>query len=70
MHFINKNSDEKFVDNTWGWTYEFYDYYFLRELYESEYNNISDLLNDVRKIIYDINCNFIEKLIYKDYELI
>lgn len=70
VHFINKNVHGKYIDNTWGWMYEFYNYYFLKEVDESEYNDIGKLLSDVREKIYNANCNFVERLIYKSYELI
>lgn len=70
VHFINKNVDGKYVDNTWGWIYKYYDYYFIKEVSEDECDTIWDLLSDTKKSLINVNCNFIEKMIYGNENII
>ncbi|QGZ99421.1 hypothetical protein [Dehalobacter restrictus] len=55
IHFINQLFDGKYQDNTWGWLYEFYDYYLIREVDESEYGDIGEILNSVRETLVKSN---------------
>jgi len=48
VHFINKDSDGKFVDNTLGWEYEYLDYYIVDKVKECDFENIAQLLLDIK----------------------
>jgi len=37
VHYINQTEDGKYVDNTLGWQYKEFEYYFIREIREEEY---------------------------------
>jgi len=49
IHFINKDENDKWVDNTWGWCYKFYDYYYIKEVKETEFDTIGNILRDTKK---------------------
>lgn len=59
VHFVNKNKDNKFVDNTWGWLYEQVDYYIIRKVNTDEYDNIWDLLDRTKRSLVFNNSNCI-----------
>lgn len=40
VHYINVDNDGKYVDNTFGWEYMRYDYYFIREIQPDEYPSL------------------------------
>ncbi len=63
LHFINKNTeDNKFIDNTLGWEYKFYNYRIIREITQEEYNIIWDVFDNTRKYIHKINTNWFERI--------
>lgn len=69
VHFINKNNDGKFVDNTWGWLYEQADYYIVRKVNESEYNDIWNLLDKMKKnLVFNNSNSFLRKIHRIDYK--
>lgn len=53
VHFINKNND-KYIDNTWGWLWKTGDYYLVKEIEESEYDAIGDILESTRQSLLDL----------------
>jgi hypothetical protein len=65
VHFINQLVDGKYQDNTWGWLYQDYDYYLIREVDESEYDYINDILTDTKKALYDLYANWFDKYILR-----
>lgn len=64
VHFINKNED-KYIDNTLGYMFEYYDYYIIRKVYEDEFKNIGDLLEKVKDILLDKYVNRIIRKLFK-----
>ncbi|MBX4152360.1 hypothetical protein, partial [Paenibacillus lautus] len=38
VHFINQNEEGKFVDHTWGWMMQHYNYYLIKEIEDVEQN--------------------------------
>lgn len=62
IHFINQfENDGKYQDNTWGWLYEEYDYYLIKELTIDEQKNIGDYFRSLRSSIIEINSTKIER---------
>lgn len=49
VHFINKNKDGKFVDNTLGYQFELYDYYIIRKIEESEFDDMDNMLTTIKE---------------------
>jgi hypothetical protein len=56
-HFINQLSNGKYVDHTWGWLYKWYDYYLIREIDKSEFNNIGEILESLKESLVVSNSN-------------
>ena len=67
VHFINKDNDDKYVDNTLGWCYEAYNYYIVRKIEYYEYNRISDILNNMKKELVFKHSNKIMRSLAKIY---
>lgn len=65
VHFINGTSDGKYVDNTLGWRYEQIDYYIIREVDESEYHDIWNLLDNTKKFLFNLYATWIDKYILR-----
>lgn len=66
IHFINKQ-DNKYIDNTWGWLYEEYNYYIIRKVDVTEYCTISELLSVTRDSLLDLYSNSrIRKIILRN----
>jgi hypothetical protein len=64
IHFINQLNDGKFQDNTWGWLYQDYSYYIVREIDKSEHNNISNIFDGLRATLVKNNSNsFLRKVL-------
>jgi hypothetical protein len=57
IHFINQLDDGIYQDNTWGWLYSSYDYYLIKEVDKSEYDDIWNLLDSIRKNLINSNSN-------------
>jgi len=57
VHFINKDKDGIYVDNTLGWKYELYDYYIIKKLDESEFESIDKILNDTKADLLNKHSN-------------
>jgi hypothetical protein len=67
VHFINRNKDWKFVDNTLGWKFEQYDYYIMKKIEEDQYNSIDDILNESKEALLNLNSSrFKNKLFFID----
>ena len=64
VHFIN-GKDGKYVDNTLGWRYEQIDYYIIREVDESEYKDIWNLLDNTKKFLFNTYATWIDKYILR-----
>lgn len=68
VHFINKDNDNKYVDNTLGWCYKDYDYYIIRKIKRYEYDNISNILIDTKKeLVFKHSNKIMRKLTKIDY---
>ena len=71
IHFINQLPDGRYQDNTWGWLYEFYDYYVVREVDPSEYSDIGEILDSIRGSLVKGSSNwFLRKFFRVDLEII
>lgn len=71
VHFINQLDNGKYQDNTWGWLYEYYNYYIVREIDPSEYGFIGDILESVRESLVRNNSNgLLRKLFRVSLEII
>lgn len=64
VHFINKK-DNKYVDNTLGWTYEYGDYYVIRKIDNSEYKDIDNILGDTKDMLLDLFIHRFTRKIFK-----
>jgi hypothetical protein len=62
IHFVNQLEDGVYQDNTWGWLYGSYDYYFIKEVDKSEQDDIWELLGSIRKSLTESNSN---RFLYK-----
>ncbi|MEC4565550.1 hypothetical protein L8C07_06290 [Paenibacillus sp. CMAA1739] len=62
VHFINQAHDGKYVDNTWGWMHELYDYYIIKEINEEEQNVIWRSLVNTKEMLFNLNTNWFERL--------
>ena len=65
IHFINLSHDNKFIDNTLGFNYENYDYYIIRKIDESEFNDMNDLLMTTKKTLINQHSSKLMKLILR-----
>lgn len=65
VHFINQNFDDKYLDNTLGWTYDNYTYYIIREVNENEYSVIESLLIETKKNLVYLHSNWFLRFIYR-----
>lgn len=61
VHFINQLKNGKYIDHTWGWIHEHHDYYVIKEVVESEFNTIGDLLESTKQTLIDSNSNWLER---------
>lgn len=69
VHFINKDKDGKYVDNTLGWCYKAYTYYIVRKIEEYEYNSVSDILGDMKKeLVFKHSNKVMRRLAKIDYD--
>lgn len=64
VHFINQESD-KYIDNTWGWTHKKWNYYIVREIDESEFDNIDIVLTSAKKSLVDNHSNSLMRKLSK-----
>ena len=63
IHFINQLGNGSYQDNTWGWLYKGWNYYFVREISPNEYDQIENLLGYYQDCLLRSNSNtFIRKL--------
>ena len=67
VHFINKNNNDEFVDNTLGWRYKEYDYYIVRKINSCEYDNIENILEGMKKELVFNHSNKIMRKLSKIY---
>lgn len=63
VHFINKK-DNKYIDNTLGWKYEYIDYYVIRKINSDEYKCIDDILAQTQRTLTRIYTNPITRWIF------
>lgn len=63
VHFINQLDDGKYIDHTWGWIHEFYDYYIIKEVVESEFSTIGKVLESAKYALINGNSNWLERKI-------
>ncbi|MET3209621.1 UNVERIFIED_CONTAM: hypothetical protein ABIC26_002568 [Paenibacillus sp. PvR008] len=62
VHFINQTHDGKYVDNTWGWMHELYDYYIIKEISKNEQNVIWRSLVNTKEMLFNLNTNWFDRL--------
>lgn len=62
VHFINQTKDGKFVDHTWGWLKQDYDYYLIKEIKEEEQNKVWRILDSTKEFLFQMNSNWFESL--------
>lgn len=62
VHFINQDLKGNYIDNTLGWYgKELYDYFLIREVNESEYHKIWNLLINTKKALINTNSTWLER---------
>ena len=64
IHFINTQG-KKYIDNTWGYQYEWSDYYLLKEISKEEFSVVGHILHDARKEILAKCFNWLERRIWR-----
>lgn len=64
VHFINKK-DDKYIDNTLGWLYEQMEYYIVKQVNETEYNDIWELLKVTKESLTNLHTNSFTRLIFR-----
>lgn len=65
VHFINQLEDGMFQDNTWGWIYDEYDYYIVKEIIPEEYEKIGKQLEELKEFLINSNSNIFERFFGK-----
>ena len=64
VHFINQLDDGTYQDNTWGWEYDQWRYYLVKEVHEDEFNEIEYVLEGLQKtLVKDHSSAFLRKLL-------
>ena len=57
VHFINKDNEGNYIDNTLGFEYEKYEYYIIREIDESEFLKTDSILMNTKKSLIKLHSN-------------
>ena len=63
VHFVNQLENGKYQDNTWGWIYDEYDYYIVKEIIPEEQEKIGKQLSKLKKFLVNSNSNEFERFI-------
>lgn len=63
VHFINKRG-KKFIDNTWGYQYQWFDYYFIKKVSPKEFETIYEILANTKEEIIHQCFSPIERLMF------
>ena len=63
VHFVNQLKNGKYQDNTWGWTYDEYDYYIVKEIIPEEQGKIGKQLSELKEFLVNNNSNKFERFI-------
>lgn len=64
VHFINKDNEGFYIDNTLGYLYDVYDSYIIRKIDPSEFNKMNDLLMNTKKSLITIHSSkFLNKIL-------
>lgn len=62
VHFINQDAKGNYIDNTLGWYgQEVFDYFLIRKVNENEYHKIWQLLVETKRMLININSNWLER---------
>lgn len=64
-HFINQLNDGSYQDNTWGWRYEQYEYYIIKEINSEEQEHVWDSLIQLKEMLLLANSNCVERFFYQ-----
>ncbi|WP_431785950.1 hypothetical protein [Paenibacillus lactis] len=62
VHFINQTKEGKFVDHTWGWMSQHYNYYLIKEIEDIEQNTIWKSLIYTKESLFNLHSNWFERL--------
>ncbi len=62
VHFINQDKNEQYVDNTFGWTFKEFKYFCVREIKPEEFDNISNILGNMKNELKNKNCNILFRM--------
>jgi len=65
VHFINQLDDGQYQDNTWGWLYTGWKYYFVKELHPSEYDNIENILGYLQTSLVNDHSNPVMRKLFR-----
>lgn len=65
IHFINQLKNGKYQDNTWGWIYEWCDYYLIKEISTEEQQHIWDSLENIRETLVNLNSTKMERFLLR-----
>ncbi|MDM0660014.1 hypothetical protein QTH47_12890 [Clostridium perfringens] len=68
VHFINRDKEGYFVDNTLGWGYKNLDYYRIRRIDPIEYDDISKILDSTKEeLVFEHSNSIMRKLTNIDF---
>jgi hypothetical protein len=63
VHFVNQLEDGHYQDNTWGFEFDQYRYYYVKEVDPIEFNEIENVLDGLQKtLIKNHSSWFLRKL--------
>ena len=63
VHFVNQLKNGEYQDNTWGWIYDEYDYYIVKEIIPEEQEKIGKQLLELKEFLVNSNSNKFERFI-------
>lgn len=57
VHYINRDKNGDYVDNTLGFEYDKYDYYIIKQIKRSEYDSMDNKLMQSKKMLLNLHSN-------------
>lgn len=64
VHFINKDNEGFYIDNTLGWRYEQLNYYIIRKVNKYEYDTIWDVLTKAKKMLVNLYTSSFTRFVF------
>jgi len=70
VHFVNQLKGGTYQDNTWGWEYDQYRYYFVKEVGEAEFSEIGLVLESLQKTLVKIHSNLLLRKLFRIKDIV